>query len=145
MKKTVLPLVLFFLAVTVSSGQSKDEQEIRRLETLWTQLLDRSDTTALLKIWAVNYTVNNPDGKIATPGDIVALIRKGHVFPKVERMIERITFTSDIAVVMGKEVEKSRKPGATEETVTNRRFTDVWIRSGSGWQLIARQSTKIVQ
>ncbi len=141
----IYTLILFAVILTSANlfGQSKDELEIRRLETLWTQLLDKADTAALLKIWSKDYVVNNPDGRIVTPKDIIGLIRNGHVFPSVERIIEKITFNQDIAIVMGKEIESSGKTGQNEVSVT-RRFTNVWIKTELGWQLTARQSTRII-
>lgn len=130
----------FILTTAIAFGQSKDELEIRRLEILWTQLLDKNDTTSLLKIWTKEYVVNNPDGKIATPKDIIGLIKYGHKFPSVERIIEKITFIQDIAIVMGKEIERSNNTGQ----IVTRRFTNIWIKTELGWQLTARQSTKIL-
>jgi ketosteroid isomerase-like protein len=144
MKNYAMFFFALILCTSIAFGQSKDEMEIRRLETLWTQLLDKADTTSLLKIWTDHYVVNNPDGKIATPKDIISLIRKGHVFPSVERVIEKITFTQNVAVVMGKELEQSKKTGPGADQNVTRRFTNIWIKTDSGWQLIARQSTRIL-
>jgi ketosteroid isomerase-like protein len=144
MKNYVMFFFAFILTTTIASGQSKDELEVRRLESLWTQLLDKADTTSLLKIWSKDYVVNNPDGKIATTKDIINLIKKGHVFPSVERIIEKITFTQNIAIVMGKEIERGKKSDPNVDQMVTRRFTNIWIKAGSGWQLIARQSTKIL-
>jgi ketosteroid isomerase-like protein len=144
MKNHAIFFFAFILSTSITSGQSKDEMEIRHLETLWTQLLDKADTTSLLKIWSKDYVVNNPDGKIATPKDILSLIKKGHVFPAVERIIERITFTQNVAIVMGKEIEHSKKTDPNNDQMVTRRFTNIWIKTDSGWQLIARQSTKIL-
>ena len=144
MKNFAMFFFAFILTTAISSGQSKDDLEIRRLESLWTQLLDKADTTSLLKIWSKDYVVNNPDGKIATPKDIISLIKKGHVFPSVERIIEKITFTQNVAIVMGKEIEHSKKTDPNVDQMVTRRFTNIWIKAGSGWQLIARQSTKIL-
>lgn len=144
MKNYTLLLLAFILTTTFSFGQSKDELEIRRLEILWTQLLDKADTTGLLKIWSKDYVVNNPDGRIVTPKDIIGLIKNGQVFPSVERIIEKITFTHDIAIVMGKEIESSVKAGQNNISIVSRRFTNIWIKTELGWQLTARQSTKII-
>ena len=144
MKNFAMFFFAFILTTAISSGQSKDELEVRRLESLWTQLLDKADTTSLLKIWSKDYVVNNPDGKIATTKDIINLIKKGHVFPSVERIIEKITFTQNIAIVMGKEIERGKKSDPNVDQMVTRRFTNIWIKAGSGWQLIARQSTKIL-
>ena len=138
-------LVSFFFLTTLAFGQSNDEQEIRRLEKHWTQLLDKGDTTSLLKIWSKDYVVNNPNGEIVTPKKIVTLMKSGHKFPKVERIIEKITFNQNIAIVMGKELQQTANMSTNQEEWIPRRFTNVWIRSGNGWQLIARQSSEVIR
>jgi ketosteroid isomerase-like protein len=142
MKNVILFVLVLF--ATVSFGQSKDELEIRRLENHWTQLLEKSDTTALLKLWTKDYVVNNVNGKIVTAKDIIGLIRKGTIFPPVERIIEKITFTSNIAIVMGKEIAQPVKTAQGDGQPVTRRFTNIWIKSENGWQLAARQATNIV-
>jgi ketosteroid isomerase-like protein len=129
---------------TLAFGQSNDEQEIRRLEKHWTELLDQGDTTSLLKIWSKDYVVNNPNGKIVTPKDIVALMKSGHKFPTVKRIIENITFNQNMAIVMGKELQQPANMVANQDEWIPRRFTNVWIRAENGWQLAARQSSVII-
>ena len=136
-------LICFTLVTTLTYGQSDDEKEIRELEKHWTELLDNGDTTALLKIWSENYVVNNPNGKIVTPKDIVALMKSGHKFPAVKRIIENITFNEDIAIVMGKELQQPSNMTSNHEEWIPRRFTNIWIKTKNGWQLAARQSSKV--
>ena len=143
MKAYTLMLIGFILGISLTFGQSDDETEIRRLEEYWTELLDKGDTTALLAIWSENYVVNNPNGKIVTPKDIVALMKGGHIFPAVKRIIEKITFNGDIAIVMGKELQQPSNMNLNIEEWIPRRFTNVWIKTESGWQLVARQSAVI--
>ncbi len=143
MKAFNLTSLLFLIVSTLAIGQSNDEIEIRRLEKHWTELLDKGDTTSLIKIWSKNYVVNNPNGKIVTPKEIVAIMKSGHIFPTVERIIEKITFNQDIAIVMGKELQQPANMTANQEEWITRRFTNVWIRSEKGWQLTARQSSPI--
>ncbi|MGS2765034.1 nuclear transport factor 2 family protein [Sinomicrobium sp. M5D2P9] len=135
-------LIGFIFVTTISFGQSEDETEIRRLEKHWTELLDLGDTTSLSQIWSENYVVNNPNGKIVTPKDIVALMKSGHKFPAVERIIEQITFNQNIAIVMGKELQQPASLVAVRDKWIPRRFTNVWIKSENGWQLAARQSSR---
>lgn len=138
-------LISFIFLTTLAFGQSNDEQEIRRLEKHWTELLDNGDTTSLLEIWSKDYVVNNPNGEIVTPEKIVALMKSGHTFPKVERIIEKITFNQNIAIVMGKELQQPASMTTNLEEWIPRRFTNVWIRSEKGWQLTARQSSEIIR
>lgn len=143
MKKISYFFISFTLVTTLTFAQSKDEQRIRQLEKHWTELLDRGDTTALLKIWTKDYVVNNPNGKIVTPTNIVALMKSGHVFPKVERIIENIAFTKNNAIVMGKELQQPANMTPKQEDWIPRRFTNVWIKNRGEWQLAARQSSPL--
>ena len=144
MKVSIIFFISFIFISTVASGQSSDEMEIRQLEKHWTELLDKGDTTSLLKIWSEKYVVNNPNGKIVTPKEIVALMKSGHKFPAVERIIEKITFNQDIAIVMGKELQQPKNMTTNHDDWIPRRFTNVWIKTKEGWQLAARQSTQIL-
>ena len=143
MKTICFFLMNFTLITTLAFGQSSDEMEIRKLEKHWTELLDKGDTNSLLEIWSENYVVNNPNGKIVTPNDIVTLMKSGHKFPAVKRIIENITFNQDIAIVMGKELQQPSNMNPNTEEWIPRRFTNVWIKSNNEWQLAARQSSKI--
>ncbi len=143
MKTFCLFLINFTLIAAFAFGQSNDDMEIRKLEKLWTELLDKGDTTSLLEIWSENYVVNNPNGKIVTPKEIVALMKGGHKFPAVKRIIENITFNQDIAIVMGKELQQPSNMNPNSEEWIPRRFTNVWIKTKSGWHLAARQSSKV--
>ena len=143
MKSFIFILVQFCLFSTLSFAQSPEEIQIRQLEKEWSELLDLGDTTALLKIWSAQYVVNNPQGKIVTPKKIVSLMKSGHKFPKVERIIENITFNNDIAIVMGKELQQPANKSTNLEKWIPRRFTNVWIKTEQGWQLAARQSSTV--
>lgn len=138
-------LVSFLLVTTLAFGQLNDEQEIRRLEKHWTELLDNGDTTSLLKIWSKDYVVNNPNGEIVTPEKIFALMKRGHKFPKVERFIEKVTFNQNIAIVMGRELQQPANLTTNQEEWVPRRFTNVWIRAENGWHLTARQSSEVIR
>jgi fructose 1,6-bisphosphatase len=143
MKTFSLLLISFTFVSTLAFGQSNDEIKIRQLEKHWTKLLDKGDTTSLLEIWSKNYVVNNPKGKIVTRNDIVALMKSGHKFPAVKRMIEKVTFNHGIAIVMGKELQQPVNMTTNQEKWIPRRFTNVWIKTKNGWQLAARQSSKV--
>ena len=144
MKSFNLVLISFLLITTLAFAQSKDEIEIRRLEKHWTELLNKGDTNSLLKIWSKDYVVNNPNGKIVTPNEILALMKSGHKFPKVERIIEKITFNQNVAIVMGKELQQPENLTTNHEEWIPRRFTNIWIKTESGWQLAARQSSQVI-
>lgn len=138
--KKLFVLLTFSVLTNTLLAQSKEEAQIRNLENYWSELLDKSDTTALRKVWSKNYIVNNPAGKIITGEDIIGFIRNGQRFPAYERIIEKITFSDNIAIVLGKEISKT---GSNTEKPITRRFTNIWIKKKKTWELLARQATNI--
>ena len=142
MKQLLFIISLIFFS-TFCFGQSKSELEIRQLENYWAELLDKSDTTALSKVWSKDYIVNNPAGKIITGNDIIGFIRNGQKFPAYQRIIESVTFSKNIAIVMGKEISQPQKDALGKEQKIVRRFTNIWVKEKKVWKLVARQATNI--
>ncbi|MBL0326584.1 MAG: nuclear transport factor 2 family protein [Cytophagaceae bacterium] len=142
MKQILFIISLIFFS-TFSFGQSKSELEIRQLENYWAELLDKSDTTALSKVWSKDYIVNNPAGKIITGNDIIGFIRNGQKFPAYQRIIESVTFSKNLAIVMGKEISQPQKDALGIEQKIVRRFTNIWVKEKKEWKLVARQATNI--
>ncbi len=60
-----------------------------------------------------------------------------------ERVIEKVTFYENIAVVMGNETTKPTGIADNAGKIVKRRFTNVWMKRKKSWQLVARQSTII--
>lgn len=135
--KTILAVLFVIMLHNSAFSQSMErETQIRNLERHWTNLLDNRDTTALRAIFTKDYVVNNAAGKIVTVDDIFSLLKSGHVFPKVDRDIQKITFNGVLAVVMGGEIEHG-----DHGEKKSRRFTNIWIQTKDGWKLVARQAT----
>ena len=79
-----LAMALVFLRVSdvlaQSSAQGSLEALIRRLDHAEAQGLLRRDSTALRRIWARDFTVNNPRNSITRGAEaVVALIRNGTI------------------------------------------------------------------
>ncbi len=135
MKKLLFPLLLMLIFFG-SYSQSTEEIKIRELENeMRTAHLNR-DSIVLFKLLYPNYVVTSPWNKIATMEDIRNTLRKGNGDTQsFEKNIETITFTNNIAIVMGQEIRIIA--GKTDK----RRFTDIWMNNKNNWQLVARQST----
>jgi ketosteroid isomerase-like protein len=141
----ILTAIVVLLALTTTNNsfaQTNDDKEITRLEQLEAASIKKGDTTTLLKLWSKDFVCNNPYGYIVTPLQVIKFIKAGQIeYSSYERDIERITFTGDLAIVMGKEVvmPQRKTPGAGK-TITMR-YTHVWIKTGYGWRLTARQAS----
>lgn len=147
----ILLLVIFitFAANGLVSGQSAKqnaalEQKIRILEQAEVDALLRNDLTAMAKLWAEDYTVNNPRNEVgkASEGPIRAGIR---TYSSFVREIEQVLFRGNIVIVMGREtvVPKGNAPDAGQ--TINRRFTNIWMKKNGKWLLTARHANVICQ
>ena len=146
MKKMLLSVItiLFTLTYHFSLAQETNETEIRNLEKMEGEAFVKKDTITLYNLFSPQLVVNTPLNRVATLEDVKRLIRLGKIdVASSEKIIEKITFINDMAVVMGHDIVKPQ--GAMQDagkTVT-RRYTDVWIKSKTSWLLTIRQATII--
>lgn len=140
-------LVLFPITAALAQAPARDSLEavIRRLDAAEAQGLLRRDSTALRRIWARDFTVNNPRNSITRGAEeVIALIRNGTIdYSSFARDIEAILFHGDVVIVMGSEtitpVNKAPFAGQT----LRRRFTHFWMRRDGEWRLTARHANVV--
>jgi ketosteroid isomerase-like protein len=143
MKKlwSTIAAMLFILSVF---SQTHDEALIRKLDDSLREAFLKKDTIALLNLYAPGFVVNSPFNRVSTLQDILTNIRQGKDNRDLfERNIEKITFIENIAVVMGREILRPSPPAPNAGKTVTRRFTNIWMKNKSGWQMVARQSTII--
>lgn len=141
MKKLIFTLLPLFIFIG-SYSQSTDETEIRKLEDDAREAFLKKDTATLLKLYSPNLVVNSPWNRVSSLQDILGNLRKGaDDRQSFEKNIERITFTDNIAIVMGQETLKPTGQAPNAGKTVQRRYTDVWMKNKNSWQLVARQST----
>ena len=139
----VTALVLFHAAD--APAQDSLGTLIRRLDRAEAQGLLRRDSTALRRIWAPDFTVNNPRNSVTHGAEeVVALIRNGTIdYSSFVRDIETMLFHRDVVIVMGSEtITPVNKAPFAGQTV-RRRFTHFWIRRNGEWRLTARHANVV--
>ena len=138
-----------FAGTGLVSGQNAKqnaalEQKIRTLEQSEVDALLRNDLPAMEKLWAEDYTVNNPRNEVgkASEGPISAGIR---VYSSFIREIEQVLIRGNTVIVMGREtvVPKGDAPDAGQ--TIKRRFTNIWMKKKGKWLLSARHANGICQ
>jgi hypothetical protein len=136
---------ILILTYNVVFAQQNKETEIRTLENIERQAVLQGDTIALFsKIWSPNMVVNSPQNRVGTVDATKSQIRKGKLdYATFERFIEAITFNENLAIVMGKEVLKPQGLSDNAGKIITRRFTNIWMTTKDGWQIVARQATII--
>lgn len=118
------------------------EDEIRNLESLERNAILKSDTTALFQLWSEDLVINTANSKVLTLSELKDTFRKGAVNQvPFSRVIEKITISENVAVVMGHETEDGVRNAGPHPSG---RYTDVWMKDGKTWKLTARQSTNLL-
>lgn len=144
-----LAILSAFLLVPAASGQTTSQDSvdvlIRRLDRAEAEGLLRRDSVALRRIWARDFTVNNPRNSITRGSDeVVALIRNGTIdYSSFIRDIETILFHGNTVIVMGSEtITPVRKAPFAGQTM-RRRFTHFWMLREGEWRLTARHANVV--
>ena len=148
MKTTTSLFILFLFAMPVSGYCQAAEtpaQKIKRLEETERTLVTTGDAEKLFKLWSDDYVVNNPGNMILTAAQIKDAVRGGGMRSvSYIKHIEKITFIKDIAIVMGSEIVEPQDKFDNGGKSITRRYTNVWIKNDTTWQLAARQATNII-
>jgi uncharacterized protein DUF4440 len=116
------------------------EQEIRTLEEQGRLAFLAGDTAALDAMWDSRLLVNSPLNLVNDKAKVLDLLGKGlirHTRDDVE--IEHIARYDDVVVVMGRDTVD----GPPSNTLTHRRFTNIWQLQDGGWRMIARHAQVI--
>ena len=143
MKKLIITS-LTFLILSFVYAQNAAENEIRKLDNDQKEAYFKKDTLALFKLFSPGVIVHGPSNKIETLEDLLVRIRKGGSNRDYyERIIEKIAFADNIAIVMGNETIKPTGIATNAGKTVKRRFTNIWMKNEKSWQLVARQSTII--
>jgi hypothetical protein len=127
---------------TASAQRASDSLEIRRLDQAEADGLLRRDSTVLRRIWAPEFTVNNPRNSITRGSEeVIGLIRNGTIdYSSFVREIEAILFHGNTVIVMGSEVIKPVNKAAFAGQTVHRRFTHFWMLRNGEWRLTARHA-----
>ena len=152
MKLILLAVVVTFGVPSLVSGQTSKqssalEQEIRRLDVAEAEGLLHKNVAALEKLWAEDFTVNNPRNTISHGRkEVLALIGNGTIdYSSFVREVETMLFHGDTVISMGLEtITPVGKAPLAGQTV-RRRFTHFWMKRDGQWLLTARHANVICQ
>jgi ketosteroid isomerase-like protein len=144
----VMTLAVPGLVFGQSAGKSDPlEQEIRRLDAAEAEGLLHKDVAALGKLWAEDFTVNNPRNSI-THGrnEVLALISNGTIdYSSFVREVETMLLHGDTVISMGLETIKPVGKAPFAGQTVRRRFTHFWMKRDGKWLLTARHANVICQ
>jgi ketosteroid isomerase-like protein len=118
------------------------KETIRLLESRRYRAMCEADAQTLDQLLADSLVYTHSYGGADTKASYLDGIRsKKWVYRNIERPVEDIQVHGDCAVVTG-QVRIELLSDAKPKTL-NSRFTNVWVKSGKGWQMVAWQSTPL--
>lgn len=123
------------------------EQTIRRLELAESDAVVRSDVAALEKLWAEDFTVNNPNNQISRGRkEVLDRVSSGFLrYSSFVREIESVGVYGDTVIVMGLEIVTPTGNNPRAGQTLRRRYTNIWMKRKSGWLLALRHANVICQ
>lgn len=150
MRMILLAALITFIAPGMASAQDANqtsalEQEIRKLDKMGVDAVLRKDVAALEKLWAEDFTVNNPRGEITNGRtEVFALIRNGVIdYSSFVSEVERVLILGDTIILMGLETVKPTNKAPLAGQTVRRRFTNIWTKRDGEWRLTARHANVI--
>jgi hypothetical protein len=122
-----------------------DERVIRELEERQAAAVLKQDVATLERLWSPQMIVNNPQNGITPNRDgVIERVKRGLIrYSSYDLEIEAIRLSGDIAIVMGSETVAPIGDAPRAGQTVHRRYTDIWMRSGSTWVSIARHASVV--
>lgn len=144
MKKLIIIIIMSLSSFIMAHAQTDSREiEIRRLENIEREATIRGDSAVLFgKIWSNEMVVNTPANRVGTVEGSKMQLRTGNLaYASFVRNIEKITFSDNIALVMGEEITKPVGHQQNAGKTVTRRFTNIWKFANNQWFIIGRQAT----
>jgi len=137
----LLALALAALPVAAVAAPSTDEA-ILKLEDQRIQAMLAGDVATLDRVLAPELTYGHSNGKMDTKASFLAQIRSGDLrYKALRRQDVRVQVIDSTAIVTGQAALDVRT--AAGDVSIPIRFTDVWVRRGDHWEMVAWQSARI--
>ena len=148
MKKAFSIITLAFLAVTfvraqTAANNSQIEQELRKITNERISSIYRGDKTVFDRYLADNYVETSDDGTVQTKAKLMANFEPPPSSMKITFNIEdvQVSVYGDTAVMNFRGNFQIDVSG--QKISESQRVTDVWMRRGGRWQLIAEHYSNI--
>ena len=152
MKPLLLATIIACIATGSALGQNTKqkgdlEQTIRRLELAESDAVLRSDAAALERLWAEDFTVNNPQNQISRGRkEVLERVRSGLLkYSSFVREIESVGLYGGTVIVMGLEIVIPTGNNPRAGQTLRRRYTNIWMKRKGNWLLAVRHANVICQ
>jgi ketosteroid isomerase-like protein len=132
----LFPCLLVCLAPSLAGQDRSDAATIRSLELKWTESYKQHSIDMLSSLLAEDFVITVEDGGVYSKAGYISHTADAKVRVDVAEMSDlKVRIHGDTAVVTGAYHEKGESSGKPYEY--HDRLTDVWMKVGGKWQVIA--------
>ena len=132
----ILLLLLASATLTAQEKEKSDAATIRALEMKWTESYKQHNIDLLSSLLAEEFVITVEDGSIYSKAGYISHSADSKVRVQVAELSDlKVRLHGDTAVVTGAYHEKGESAGKPYEY--HDRLTDVWMKSGGKWQVVA--------
>lgn len=132
-------------AQTGRSSVKNVEAELRRLDLAAAKAVLEKDEKAITRYFTKDSVTNNPRNGLTIGSDGIIQAARANVidYRSFERVIESIQVLGNTVVIMGHETVVMNGNGGNAGETIRRRYTNVWMKTNSGWRIVARHANVI--
>ena len=145
----IISVLLFSILIV---GQTKSQPATSKLEATLRKLdleaalaIQEKDEARIARFFTKESVTNNPrNGLTLGSSGVIEAARAGVInYRSLDRKIESVQILGNTAILMGSEtvVMKARDNGPGE--TIRRRYTNIWMKTGKDWQIVARHANII--
>ena len=125
-----------------SKEKVNEEPELLRLNNLYDSALVHNDTGVLKRLYADDFIYTNPEGKVLTKEQQITSIAVSEMNWETGKSEDvKVKIFDDAAVMTGSFSAKGNYRG--NPVTINERYTTVWIKTDTSWQIVAEQGNII--
>ena len=145
MQRLICLLLVFGFVTAVAGQDQRLETEIRRLDVAAAEAIQKKDEKLIARFFTADSVTNNPrNGLTRGSAGIIDAARTNIInYYSFDRVIESVQLLKGAAVVMGNETLVMRSANGGRGETIRRRYTNVWMKTGKDWQIVARHANII--
>lgn len=132
-------LLLFLLVASTLHLRAQDKSDtaaVRTLELKWTQSYKERNIDILSSLLAEEFVITVEDGSVYSKAGYISHSADANVHVEVAELSDlKVRIHGDTAIVTGAYHERGDSNGKRYEY--RDRLTDVWMKSGGKWQVVA--------
>ena len=140
----VVGLMAMPLMAQKSAEVSKAEGVLLAMEKTWTDAIQKKDLAAVNLLLAEEYMIIDDEGLVRDKATTLSRLKSSDNDISTAVVDElKVKLYGNVAVVTGRQTEKSVEKG--KNTSGSYRYTDVWVKRGSGWQVVNTHESKVLK